>query len=107
MIEQSQSLKIPTTVPLESSVFTAVAYRAGSQQLYLRFQEGNVYRYFSCPRSVYKELLAAESKGWYFAQHAAQYLNPRRPIPDFVQASIGPVYALQNERLLNNRVPHP
>ena len=56
-------------VPLESRVFSAVAYRAGAQQLYLRFQEGNVYRYFSCPGSVYRELLAAESKGRYFAQH--------------------------------------
>jgi len=56
-------------VPLESSVFTAVAYRAGAQQLYLQFQEGNVYRYFACPRSVYNELLAAESKGSYFGQH--------------------------------------
>jgi len=55
-------------VPLESSVFTAVAYRAGAQQLYLQFQEGNVYRYFACPRSVYNDLLAAESKGRYFAQ---------------------------------------
>ena len=56
-------------VSLESSVFTAVAYRAGAQQLYLRVHEGNVYRYFACPRSVYNELLAAESKGSYFAQH--------------------------------------
>lgn len=56
-------------VPLESSVFTAVAYRAGAEQLYLRFHEGNVYCYFACPRSVYKALLAAESKGRYFAQH--------------------------------------
>ena len=56
-------------VPLESSVFTAVAYRAGAQQLYLRFHEGNVYRYFACPRSVYEAFLAAESKGRYFAQH--------------------------------------
>jgi hypothetical protein len=56
-------------VPLESSVFTAVAYRAGTQQLYLRFHEGNVYCYFVCPRSVYKGLLTAESKGRYFAQH--------------------------------------
>jgi hypothetical protein len=56
-------------VPLESSVFTAVAYRAGLQQLYLQFQEGNVYRYLACPRSVYNELLAAESKGRYFALH--------------------------------------
>jgi len=56
-------------VPLESSVFTAVAYWAGAQQLYLQFHEGNIYCYFACPRSVYKELLAAESKGRYFAQH--------------------------------------
>ena len=56
-------------VPLDSSVLTAVAYRAGLQQLYLQFQEGNIYRYFACPRSVYKELLAAESKGGYFVQH--------------------------------------
>ena len=56
-------------VSLESSVFTAVAYRAGAQQLYLRFHEGNVYCYFACPRSVYKALLTAESKGRYFAQH--------------------------------------
>lgn len=56
-------------VPLESSVFTAVAYQAGAQQLYLRFHEGNIYRYFACPRSVYKALLAAESKGRYFALH--------------------------------------
>jgi hypothetical protein len=56
-------------VPLESSVFTAVAYRAGAEQLYLRFHDGNVYCYLACPGSVYKALLAAESKGRYFAQH--------------------------------------
>jgi KTSC domain len=56
-------------VPLESSVFTSAAYRAEARQLYLRFQEGHIYRYFECPRSVYKALLAAESKGRYFAQH--------------------------------------
>jgi hypothetical protein len=56
-------------VPLESNVFTSAAYGADARQLYLRFHEGNIYRYFECPRSVYKGLLAAESKGRYFAQH--------------------------------------
>jgi len=56
-------------VPLESSVLTAVAYRASLQQLYLQFQEGNIYRYFACPRSVYNDLVAAESKARYFVQH--------------------------------------
>lgn len=65
-------MSVPNAVewmPLESSVFTAVAYRADAQQLYLRFHEGNIYRYFACPVSVYKALLAAQSKGRYFAQH--------------------------------------
>jgi hypothetical protein len=79
-------------VPLESSVFNAVAYRAGAQQLYLRFHEGNVYCYFACPRSVYKALLRAESKGRYFAQHIRNGFHCERvnrenhagsrPVPD-------------------------
>jgi hypothetical protein len=56
-------------VPLESSVFTSAAYRAGARQLYLRFHDGAIYRYFDCPGTVYEELLAAESKGRYFSQH--------------------------------------
>ena len=56
-------------VPLESRVITAAAHRADAGQLYLRFQKGKIYRYFECPRSVYNALLAAESKGRYFAQH--------------------------------------
>ena len=56
-------------VPLESRVLTSAAYRAGARQLYLRFHDGNIYRYFDCPRTVYGELLAAESKGRYFSQH--------------------------------------
>jgi KTSC domain len=56
-------------VALESSVFTSAAYRADARQLYLRFHEGSIYRYFECPGSVYKALLAAGSKGGYFARH--------------------------------------
>ena len=56
-------------VQLESSVITSAAYRVGARQLYLQFHKGDIYRYLECPRSVYKALLAAESKGRYFAQH--------------------------------------
>jgi hypothetical protein len=56
-------------VPVESRVFTAAAYRDGVRQLYLRFREGDIYRYFECPGSVYREFLAADSKGEYFSQH--------------------------------------
>jgi|SRR5690349_2407276 hypothetical protein len=55
-------------VPVESGLFTATAYRTDAGQLYLRFGDGNVYRYFECPVSVYQEFLKAESKGRYFAR---------------------------------------
>ena len=56
-------------VPVESRLFTATAYREGARQLYLQFSDGDIYRYFDCPVSVYREFLKAESKGRYFAKH--------------------------------------
>jgi KTSC domain-containing protein len=56
-------------VLVESTVFSAAAYRADVRQLYLRFADGDIYRYFDCPVSVYTEFLAAESKGRYFSQN--------------------------------------
>lgn len=55
-------------VPCESGLFSAAAYRDSARQLYLRFYDGDIYRYFACPVSVYREFLAAESKGRYFSQ---------------------------------------
>jgi hypothetical protein len=55
-------------VPVESGLFTAAAYRQEARQLYLRFRDGDIYRYFVCPVSVYRAFLSAESKGRYFAQ---------------------------------------
>lgn len=56
-------------VCVNSGLFSAVLYQQDVHQLYLRFRDGNVYRYFDCPESVYKEFLVAESKGRYFSQH--------------------------------------
>ena len=54
---------------VESSLFTFVAYRPDARQLYLRFRNGDIYRYFDVPVQVYEAFLAAESKGRYFARH--------------------------------------
>lgn len=54
---------------VESGLFAAAAYREGVRQLYLRFRDGRIYRYFECPISVYREFVTAESKGRYFSQH--------------------------------------
>jgi KTSC domain-containing protein len=55
-------------VSVDSSVFVSVAYRGDQRQLFLRFHSGKVYRYFGFPPERYDELLAAESKGRYFAE---------------------------------------
>ena len=56
-------------VAVESRVFTAAAYRDDARQLYLRFRDGDIYRFFKCSMSVYREFLTADSKGEYFSQH--------------------------------------
>jgi hypothetical protein len=55
-------------VAVESNVFTAAAYRSAARQMYLRFGDGDIYRYFDVPSHSFKELLAADSKGRYFSQ---------------------------------------
>ena len=53
---------------VDSSVFAFAAYRPEARQLYLKFQNGSIYRYFDCPGDVYEAFLAAESKGRYFSR---------------------------------------
>ena len=48
-------------VPVESGLFSSAAYRASVRQLYLRFQDGKIYRFFQCPVAVYNEFVAAAS----------------------------------------------
>ena len=55
-------------VSVDSRAFAAVAYRRGKRQLYVRFHSGKIYRYFDFPPDQYDELLAADSKGTYFAE---------------------------------------
>ena len=54
---------------VESGVFTAAAYRPEARQLYLRFRDSNIYRYFDCTAEIYESFLEAESKGRYFSSH--------------------------------------
>jgi hypothetical protein len=53
----------------DSSVFTAAAYLPARRMLYLRFCSGELYRYVDCPPDLYRDFLAADSKGQYFAHH--------------------------------------
>jgi hypothetical protein len=55
-----------TWLTVESKMFTSVAYDADKQILYLRFQSGDVYRYFEFPAAEYQAFLDAESRGRFF-----------------------------------------
>jgi len=58
-----------TWLPVESKMFTSVAYDEEKQILYLRFQSGDVYRYFEFPPEKYQAFLDAESRGRFFLAH--------------------------------------
>lgn len=62
-------------MPVESGLFSSAAYRAGVRQLYLRFQDGKIYRFFDCPVTVYSEFVAATSKGRYFSQQIRNHFR--------------------------------
>jgi len=54
-----------TTRPVDSSWIASVTY-ASDATLVVRFRNGTVYRYFTVPRTILEEFLAAPSKGAYF-----------------------------------------
>jgi len=65
--------------PLESKMFTAAAYDADEQILYLRFRStGDVYRYFELPPDQYQQFLAAESRGRYFLANIRDHFRYER-----------------------------
>lgn len=50
---------------VESSMIQVVGYDESTQTLEVVFNSGKVYQYHEVPQQVYKELLAAGSKGSY------------------------------------------
>jgi hypothetical protein len=53
-------------IPVDSSTLAAVRYLPSSRELEVTFRSGQIYRYLDIPIRVYRELLAAESKGTYY-----------------------------------------
>jgi len=53
--------------PVLSSNIDSIGYEAGT--LEIKFKSGNIYQYQGVPEHVYHELMAAPSKGSYFADH--------------------------------------
>jgi hypothetical protein len=52
--------------PLDSTTLASAGYDATTGLLELEFRSGALYRYFSVPASLYRDLLTADSKGRFF-----------------------------------------
>ncbi len=61
---------------VSSSNLSAVAYNESDQMLYIRFNSGWEYVYYSVPKNIYQGLMNAASHGEYhaaFIKHNYQY----------------------------------
>jgi KTSC domain len=56
---------VPVMTPVTSDNLAAVGYDASQSQLYVAFNSGTLYRYFSVPATVYNGLTTAGSLGSY------------------------------------------
>ncbi|HHQ2447332.1 TPA: KTSC domain-containing protein [Raoultella ornithinolytica] len=54
--------------PVSSSNLQSVGYDATTRVLEIAFIGGGVYQYHSVPSAIYQSLMAAPSKGSYFAR---------------------------------------
>ncbi|GEK80667.1 KTSC domain-containing protein [Agrococcus baldri] len=66
---------MPRMQPVESSSIEAVGFEPTRNELTVRFVGGGTYVYGMVPRSVFDDLLAAESKGRFVNQR----IKPRYP----------------------------
>ena len=53
--------------PVVSSNILSIGYDASTETLEIEFQTGAVYQYYNVPSSVFETLMAAPSKGQFFA----------------------------------------
>ncbi len=52
-----------------STHLTSVGYDRTTSTLEIEFRDGTVYQYRGVSHTVYRQLMSADSKGRYFAQH--------------------------------------
>ena len=62
----------------DSESLKSADYDSAKQRLTVVFRHGGRYRYFAVPRRVFRELLAAESKGGFFTRHIRGHYRFRK-----------------------------
>lgn len=59
-------------VAVTSEAIREVDYDPAARILFIRFQDGDWYRYFDVPAGVHRALMAAPSHGRYFQAHVRE-----------------------------------
>lgn len=84
--EQGSEIGIVSRIrrqPVESRALAAVGYSKRLRVLEVEFKRGGTYRYLDVPWSVYRELLAADSKAGFYnrnvrGKYKSLYVRPRQ-----------------------------
>jgi len=63
---------------VDSSMLVAVGYDEENREMRVIFTTGDTYRYLNVPKSVYLELMTAESKGAYMKTNVIDVYPHRR-----------------------------
>jgi hypothetical protein len=63
---------------VDSSMLVAVGYDDETKEMRVIYNTGDTYRYLNVPKSIYKELLKAESKGAFMKTHVIDVFPHRR-----------------------------
>lgn len=69
---------LPRLLLVESSSIEAVGYDPASKRLYVRFRSTYTYVYYEVAKSVFDDLLAADSKGRFLNQEIKDAYDYRR-----------------------------
>ena len=67
--------------PVSSSGLAAVGYSRQLQALEIEFRDGSIYRYADVPRSLYRDLMSAESKARFYNRHVRRKFRSVRVRP--------------------------
>ena len=84
--EQASSAGIVSRMrrqPVDSRALAAVGYSRRLRALEVEFRRGGTYRYLNVPSTVYRDLMAADSKAGFYnrnvrGKYTSVYVRPRR-----------------------------
>ena len=69
-------MNLPDMIPVDSTDLESVGY--DGQNLFVQFKRNAVYIYFQVPESLYRDLLAADSKGKFLNKHIKGIFDYKR-----------------------------